>query len=299
MTDMYGGKDTLYEVLGVNRSASAGDIVRAYRAMRAKLTAGAPDLPQPALVHEAYEVLSDPQKRAAYDASLRDSGFLRPQRAAVSGPKWGLIGGAAALVLAGAYFLFRPTGGLEASIPQEIIAAVSPAVGRVESLDMQGRTTPLGHAFAIENGVMVTTCRGFAPNTALVVSFGNRKAPAQVVKPDAKRNVCKLAVTGAGSWPLPIAGGDPAVGSKVYAAATQPSGELLIVEGKVKGLLPIEGGGRAVEFDVDVTSAMSGAPLVDAYGKVVGMIVAPHDFGKGRNVALPAAWVAALRSSTQ
>ena len=52
---MYGGKDTLYEVLGVNRSASPGDIVRAYRAKRAQLVVGttADDAAQTALVHEA------------------------------------------------------------------------------------------------------------------------------------------------------------------------------------------------------------------------------------------------------
>ena len=295
---MYGGKNTLYEVLGINRSASAGDIVRAYRKARAEMTATAAPAEQAALVHEAFEVLSDPQKREAYDASLRDSGFLRPQVVRAAGPKWGLFAGIAALVVVGLFFLLRPSGKPEASIPQEIVAAASPAVARVHSIDMQGRSTLLGHAFAIENGVMVTTCRGFAPNTQLLVSFGARKAPAQVVRPDPRRNVCKLAVKDAGSWPLPIAKGEPALGAKVYAAATHPTGETLIVEGKVTGLLAVEGG-RAIEFDVDATSAMSGAPLLDAYGKVIGIIVAPHEFGKGKNVALPAAWVGALRSGTR
>jgi hypothetical protein len=296
---MYGGKNTLYEVLGINRSASAGDIVRAYRKARAEMTATAAPPEQAALVHEAYEVLSDPQRRESYDASLRDSGFLRPRTATVVGPKWGLFAGIALAVVVGLYFLLRPSGRPEASIPQEIVAAVSPAVGRVHSIDMQGRSTPLGHAFAIENGVMVTTCGGFVANAQLVVSFGARKAPAQVVRPtDAKRNVCKLAVRDAGSWPLPLARGEPAQGDKVYAAATHPTGETLIVEGKVTGFVPVEGG-RAVEFNVDATSAMSGAPLLDAYGKVVGIIVAPHEFGKGKNVALPVSWVAALRGGTR
>jgi S1-C subfamily serine protease len=143
---------------------------------------------------------------------------------------------------------------------------------------------------------MVTTCEGFAPNTQLVVVLGTRKAPAQVSRTDSKRNVCRLAVVGAGSWPLPLEAREPATGNKVYAAATNAAGEALIVEGKVTGLIPAEGGGRAIEFSIPVTPAMSGGPLVDAYGKVVGIMAATHPFGGRRNVALPAAWVAALRS---
>lgn len=296
---MYGGKNTLYEVLGVNRSASAGEIVAAYRKLRAQMSAGATaDTPEASLVHEAYEVLSDPQRRAAYDASLRDSGFLRPKRSIASGPKWGLAAGAVALVLAGAYFLFRPSGKPEASIPQEIVAAVSPAVGRVHSIDMQGRATALGHAFAIEQGVMVTTCQGFAANTQLLVSFGSRRAPAQLARPERDRNVCKLAVAGAGSWPLKLGAGDPRPGSKVYAAAINAAGEAVIFEGKVTGLIAAEGG-SVVELSIPVTAAMSGGPLLDEYGKVVGIIASPHPFGSGKSVALPVAWVAALRSKAR
>ena len=293
---MYGGKDTLYEVLGVNRSARPGEIERAYRKLRAEITAtAAPDERQVALVHEAYEVLSDASRREAYDASLRDSGFLRPAQRIASAPKWGLFAAGAVVVLVLLYLVLRPSDKPGASIPQEIVAALSPAVGRVESIDMQGRATALGHAFAIEPGVMVTTCHGFAPNTQLVVALGTRKAPAQVSRTDAKRNVCRLTVVAVGSWPLPIDTREPAAGSKVYAAATNAAGEALIVEGKVIGHLPVEGG-RAIEFSIPVTPAMSGGPLVDAYGKVVGIMVAPHSFGARRNVALPAAWAAALRS---
>ncbi len=292
---MYGGKNTLYDVLGVNRSASPGEIVSAYRKLRVQMTAGATaENPEASLVHEAYEVLSVPQSREAYDASLRDAKFLRPKRVIAAAPKWGLAAGAAVLVLVGAYFLLRPSGKPEASIPQEIIAAVSPAVGRVHSIDMQGRATALGHAFAIEQGVMVTTCQGFAANTQLVVSFGARKAPAQVSAPGRGRNVCKLTVAAAGSWPLPLGAGDPKPGSKVYAAGINAAGEAVIVEGKVIGLLPAEGG-NAVEFSIPVSPAMSGGPLLDAYGKVVGMIASPHPFGAGKSVALPVAWVAALK----
>ncbi len=61
-----------YDVLGVHRSASADDIKRAYRALARKHHPDVADNKAEAEhrfkeINEAYEVLSDPQKRAQYD----------------------------------------------------------------------------------------------------------------------------------------------------------------------------------------------------------------------------------------
>ncbi|HET6894746.1 MAG TPA: DnaJ domain-containing protein, partial [Candidatus Baltobacteraceae bacterium] len=61
-----------YEVLGVNRTASADDIKRAYRGLARKHHPDVADNKAEAEhrfkeINEAYEVLSDPQKRAQYD----------------------------------------------------------------------------------------------------------------------------------------------------------------------------------------------------------------------------------------
>jgi molecular chaperone DnaJ len=72
-----------YEVLGVQRGASGAQIKRAFRALARELhpdVAATPDTDQRFReVAEAYEVLSDPERRATYDrlghAGLRRGGF--------------------------------------------------------------------------------------------------------------------------------------------------------------------------------------------------------------------------------
>jgi curved DNA-binding protein CbpA len=89
-----GGKDSLYDILEVNRSASAADIERSYKKLRAELEKDAAPPEKLTLVRQAHEVLSDPRQRAAYDASLKSDEFLRPEVAYRVRPavKWVPIG---------------------------------------------------------------------------------------------------------------------------------------------------------------------------------------------------------------
>jgi len=65
-----------YEFLQISPSAESDTIHRVYRFLAARLHPDNPDTGDPAkffLLKEAYEVLSNPERRAAYDASRRAS----------------------------------------------------------------------------------------------------------------------------------------------------------------------------------------------------------------------------------
>ena len=63
-------KKTLYQILEVDPNASAEEIEAAYRRLTAMRDTQWPDANMPGLVRQAHEILSDPKRRRAYDASL-------------------------------------------------------------------------------------------------------------------------------------------------------------------------------------------------------------------------------------
>lgn len=63
-------KKTLYEILGVDPKATTEEIETACRRLTALRDTQWPDANMPVLVREAQEVLGDPKRRRAYDASL-------------------------------------------------------------------------------------------------------------------------------------------------------------------------------------------------------------------------------------
>ena len=110
---MYGQKETLYDVLGLLRNATPDAVERAYQRQKAEMQkdAAPADPRHVALLHEAYEVLSDPQRRAAYDASLRTRKFLGIHAEVPPRTKWAAIAAGLAAAAIALYFVLRPPSG--------------------------------------------------------------------------------------------------------------------------------------------------------------------------------------------
>ncbi|HEX3096411.1 MAG TPA: J domain-containing protein, partial [Usitatibacter sp.] len=220
---------TLYEILGITRNAKPHEIERAYRRLRGRMQqeAVAPDVREAVLLQKAHEVLSDPARRDAYDRSLvQPASILQRARASRRTRAYVAGGGLlAALAVGGAYYTWRST--FQATPhrdPAEIAQAASLAVGRVQAVDVAGTVKALGLAFAVEQGMLATSCEGLTPTTQLVVSFAQRRVPARVATIYGKDGVCRLAAEGMGSWPLSIASRIPRIGAAVYATQVEPGG---------------------------------------------------------------------------
>ncbi len=288
---MYGEKQTLYDVLRLPRDASRGDVVRTYRKLSAEMEkeSSAPNPRRATLVREAYEVLSDPQKREAYDKSLRDPKFLGASDAAPSRSRWILLAAAIAVGLAAAWYFVlgresgEPVRGAGKSL-QEVQTAVSVAVGRVSRIEMSGARSALGTAVAVEEGVMLAPCQGIAPGVQVVVRIPPRDIPAQLRTADEASGLCKLSMSGGASWPLPMTGLAPNVGDRIYAVNLNAQGEAVVSAGEVRKVTP-GAIGRIIESTARAGTPIDGAPLLDSDGRVVAIAL------KGQHTTLPATWI--------
>jgi len=328
-------KQSLYDILGVARDANELDIGLAHQRRMLELQrAMPPDPSRMAFVTQAYEVLSDPKRRAAYDASLITQQEKAEAAAQAATPdlvlegddeeelkarsRWLMPVGIGIAVVAVIIIAIRmgqtnappkapPAEVAEAPKPpppppppqplsaQQIMINASQAIGRVLSYEMSGRAVPVGLAVAVEPGAFVTTCHGIPAGSQIVVRTGEESRSASLALDDEQLDLCKLSVAGFNAKPLPIADADAKAGDKVYALGVNAKGDLALTEGSVKQVRATPAGG-VIELSFPVAKTASGAPVFDAFGRVVGITTAPHAFGPGIEVALPAAWIAQMRS---
>ena len=290
---MNGRKSTLYDALGLTSNAKQSDIIRVYRRLSGEMQreAAAPNPRRAALIHEAYEVLSDPDRREAYDKSLRSVKFTGVRGTTPGNGKWVALGSLAVIALGAAYYF---TFGRTAEKPkhvaamtlQEVQAAATVSVGRVNRVEMSGSRAALAAAVAVEEGVMMAPCEGIDPAAQIVVRIPPRDIPAQLKHADAAAGLCKLAVSGGGSWPLAMTTAMPRPGDKVYSANLNALGEVVVTPGEVRKI------GRGPKGEVIESTAragvpVDGTPLLDQQGRVVAIAMG------GVHTVLPRAWIVA------
>jgi hypothetical protein len=280
---------TLYQLLRLDPRARPEDIERAYKRFRVEMDdpSAAPDARREAQMKAAYDTLSDPEKRAAYDEQLKKAVFVgaapppKPERTKA------LLAVAVLLAVAGgAFFYLQPKKQPPAAIvpgisEMEVHTAASVAVGRVSRLEMSGARSNLGAAVAIEPGVMITPCSGLVPGTQILVRIPPRDMPAEVKQADEATGFCKVAVTGGASSPLPLTAVPARIGDAVFAASLGPLGEVIILPGEVKKVISGEKG-RVIESTARVGPPIDGTPLLDNRGQIIAIAV------EGKHITLPA-----------
>jgi hypothetical protein len=263
---------TFYDDLGLRPDASGVEIDRAYRTFRKKMddVTAVPDPPREARVKIAYETLSDPAKREAYDALLAG-----PQ--SEGRPRSGLftvVGIVVVAAIAAGFFLLRPSGAPPADAGTRAVGELTRraglAVNRVASTDLNGKAAPLGIAFAIGEGTAVTACSGITPTSTLTLSVASQPVPARLAHADDTLGICKLAASGIGGSPLAMAAADPQAGDTVYMTQVDAAGVVTLSKAQVTRVAPSSRGGTVVETSVSVLPEQRGGPVLDERGLVVG-----------------------------
>lgn len=323
-------KKTLYDILGAPRDANAIDIGLAHQRRSAEFQRAVPQDPSAeALLHEAYEVLNDPARRAAYDASLLTADeraaaaqqaepdlVIEDEPAPARRIPWPAIAAGGGVVLAILYFALRPDRLPDPDAkPEPVAAAPKPAPppapkalaaadilkqassssGKLVSVEMSGRSTPLGIAVAIEPSAMITTCHGIQAGGKLVIVAGAETYAADLAITDETLDLCRLSVAGMNAKPFPIATDEPRAGDRIIAVGMNAAGQLAATEGTIKQLVA-SANGKVLELSVPIAPTASGGGVFDPYGRLVGVATTPHAYGANLHVALPASWIAQMRS---
>jgi serine protease Do len=325
MAAMASPKKSLYEILGVARDANDLDIGLAHQRRVAELQRAVPPDPQgQVLVHEAFEVLSNPKRRAAYDASLLTAdekaaaaGQAEPDLVLEGGEEeapdrrklYGGIGAAVVLVLiiaiwAGMHGAQKPAPAPVAEAPKppppppppkklteaQILTSALKSVGQVMSYEMSGRAVPVGLALTVQPDAMVTTCHGIRGNSQLVVKVGPDSNSATLDVTDEVLDLCRMAIPGLKAKPLAVAADEARAGDTIFVLGANASGQPALTEGKVKSIKPTPSG-SVMELSMPIAPAGSGGAVFDEYGRLVGIATTQHKLGSGLSIALPASWL--------
>ena len=330
MAPMAGRKKSLYEILGIARDASPADIDLAYENRRKALEEGGGiDPAEKTLLREAHAVLRDPQRRAAYDATLTtaDEREAAVAAAAKEAPDLAIEEEAPArklpwvpiilgllVVLVVGWFVTRPKAppapppaepmaGTEPAAPAppppskksgpEILADASTSGGQVLSYSMSGSAIPIGLAISTEPGMMVTTCHGIPAGAKLVVRVQGTSYPADLVLTDEVLDLCKLQLATFTTPPVKLASADPKAGDAIWAVGADQAGNMAATAGTVKSILDTTDG-KLIELSMPVGQFSSGGPVYNEVGRLVGISMFQHR--SGLSIAYPVSWLAQMRS---
>ena len=324
MAPMAGRKKSLYEILGVPRDASASDIDLAYESRRKAVEeSGGTDPAEKTFLREAHQVLRDPKRRAAYDATLT-SADEREAAASKEAPEAALdeeapprklpiipIALGLLVVIAVAWAVTRPKepprpaepmAGTQPEAPPpppakksgpEILADASTSGGQVLSYSMSGSAIPIGLAISTEPGMMITTCHGIPAGAKLVVRVQGTSYPADLVLTDEVLDLCKLQLATFTTPPVKVATSDARAGDAIWAVGADQAGAMAATAGTVKRILDTTDG-KLIELSMPVGQFSSGGPVYDDTGRLVGISMFQHR--SGLSIAYPVSWLPQMRS---
>ena len=324
-------KKTLYEILGVPRDADELDVKLAHERRVAEMRRSAPPDPsEQALVQQAFEVLSNAKRRAAYDAQL----LTASERSAAAEQKgtdleigeeeappqklpWVPLAVVAVIIVAGLLLVLRkseppkpapepvaatskpaPPPPPKARTATEVLGTAATSIGKVMVYSMSGSATPIGLGTSTESGSLVTTCHAIPAGGKVVAKVGKDQFAADMTITDEALDLCRLSLAGHTAPTLRVSTEEPKEGDKIYTIGLDAKGEITAAEGTIKSLRK-GAGGTLLELSTPVATTATGGAVFDSYGALLGIATAPHDLGANVHVAIPATAIAQMRTRTK
>jgi hypothetical protein len=185
---------------------------------------------------------------------------------------------------------------LRARTAEELFTELAPSTVRITAHDVSGRAVGLGSGVVVGPGAVVTNCHVATAGGSLVVKAGAEQFSASVEVADEEYDLCRLSVTGLAAPAVTIGSAQTLkTGQKVFAIGSPQGLELTISDGIVSGMRDLPQG-RVIQTTAPISPGSSGGPLFDAYGRLVGIMTFQHRTGQNLNFAVPADWIANLRS---
>ncbi len=173
---------------------------------------------------------------------------------------------------------------------------MSRSTARITVHDVSGRAVGLGSGVVTGIGTVITNCHVATAGGSLTVKVGSEQFSASVEVADEEYDLCRLSVTGLTAPAVTIGTADSLkTGQKVFAIGSPQGLELTISDGIVSGMRDLPQG-RVIQTTAPISPGSSGGPLFDAYGRLVGIMTFQHRSGQNLNFAVPADWIANIRS---
>jgi serine protease Do len=328
-------KRTLYEVLGVDREASAEEIAAAYGKRLEELKAApSHDNSALALARDARDILSDTYQRTAYDASLvRPAAPTSPpeqDEPAVTSAVWlrrrkWPVAAAVLLLICIAWLATHrtssrihkapektaaeepaaapapsqeetPAAESVARSPKDVFNEVSSSVVRVQVMDASSHLVDSVSGIVIAPGVVITNCHVAVRGTTLGVKMRNEILPASVQIADEQLNLCRLSVPGLDAPPVTMGSvWSLRAGQRVLAIGAPIGLEASMRDGMVSALAQVEHG-TVISTTAPISPGWTGGGLFDLSGHLVGITTYHHRYGQNLNVALPADWIQQMQA---
>lgn len=189
-----------------------------------------------------------------------------------------------------------PPAALVARTAVDLFADLSRSTARITVYDISGRAVGLGSGVVTAPGTVMTNCHVAMAGGSLNVKVGAEQFPASVEIADEEYDLCRLSVSGLSAPAVTIGSASTLkTGQKVYAIGSPEGLELTISDGIVSGMRDLPQG-RVIQTTAPISPGSSGGPLFDAYGRLVGIMTFQHRSGQNLNFAVPADWIAEIRS---